>query len=187
MRLRSGEIVSRQRLNDGRVVTIRTPRLSDVDELMAFINGLVKEDAMILMNKPVKRKDEMIWLKGILEGLKTGKRVYLLAESNGKVVGGSDFAQGSGKSSHVGNFGISIRDGYRDIGLGTALANEVIKQAKRFGLKLIILEVYDCNPRAIHVYKKLGFREVGRIPNKLYHKRKYVGGIQMAKEISKFR
>jgi RimJ/RimL family protein N-acetyltransferase len=185
MHLRSGQIVSRPRLKDGSTVTIRTPRSGDVDELLAFINGLVKEDAMVLANKPFKRKEEVRWLRDTLKGLKTGKKIYLVAEVNGKIVGGTEITRDSGKSEHVGGFGISIKDGYRNAGLGTALANEVIKQAKKSGFKLVTLEVFECNPRAIHTYEKVGFRRVGRIPKKLYHKGRYVGGIQMAQEISR--
>ena len=182
--MKAGQIVSKLRLKDGCNVTIRTPRARDIDGFLALINGLVKEDAMILMDKPFKRKEEVLWLRNLLKELKTGKTIYLLAEVNGKIVGGTNVTKHLGKSKHVGGFGISIKDGYRDIGLGTTLAKEVIKQAKKSGLKLLLLEVFDQNPRAIHMYEKIGFREVGRIPKKLYHKGRYHSGIQMAKEIS---
>ncbi len=46
---------------------------------------------------------------------------------------------------------------------------ELIRQARKFGKKLALLEVFEPNSRARHVYEKTGFREVGRIPKKLLH------------------
>jgi ribosomal protein S18 acetylase RimI-like enzyme len=187
MPMKPGQVIAEPKLKDGSFVRIRAPMAHDLDGMLAFINGLVKENAMILADKPFKRKDESAWLRGVIKGIRTGKTIYLVAEADRKIVGGADINQQPGKSKHVGLFGISITKGYRDRGLGSILAREVMKQAKRSGLKLILLEVFDSNPRAIHLYEKVGFREVGRIPKKLYHLGEYHTGIMMAKEISKMK
>jgi putative acetyltransferase len=153
--------------------------------MRALINGLVKENAMVLADRPFKRKEESEWLRNVLKGMKSGRTIHLVAEADGRIVGSTGVERLPGKSRHAGMFGISVKDGYRDIGLGTALAGEAIKQAKRLGLKLVLLEVFDCNPRAIHTYKKIGFREIGRIRNKLYHAKRYHASILMVKEISR--
>ncbi|MGQ9514640.1 MAG: GNAT family N-acetyltransferase [Thermoproteota archaeon] len=44
----------------------------------------------------------------------------------------------------------------------------LIGEAKKMGPKILILKVFATNSRAIHVYKKVGFEEVGRIPNGLW-------------------
>lgn len=51
MHMKPDQIVSKLRLKDGSMVMIRTPRAVDVDEFLELINGLVKEDAMIMVNK----------------------------------------------------------------------------------------------------------------------------------------
>jgi RimJ/RimL family protein N-acetyltransferase len=185
MPIRPGQVVARLKLKDGSTAIVRAPRMSDLDGLLALINGLVKENAMILADKPYKRKDEAVWLRNLLKDLKAGKVVHLVAETDGGIVGSTTVNRQQGKSKHVGVFGIIIKGGYRNLGLGTAMSDATLGQARRAGLKLVLLEVFDSNPKARHMYEKLGFREVGRVPKKLYHKGEYHSGIMMAREISR--
>jgi RimJ/RimL family protein N-acetyltransferase len=46
------------------------------------------------------------------------------------------------------------------------------------------LEVFDTNERARHVYRKLGYEEVGRIPKAVSKDGWYFDSIIMAKEIT---
>jgi RimJ/RimL family protein N-acetyltransferase len=183
MHLKAGQTLAKKRLRDGIEVTLRTPRMEDLDDLLAYINALVKENVMTIMTKPPKRDEEARWLGGILADIETGKSVYIVAEIGGKVVANGNISFMTGKKAHVCTLGIAISKSYRDRGLGTILMNELIKQARKFGKKLILLDVFELNPRAKHVYEKVGFREVGRMPGMLFHKGKYQAGIMMAKEI----
>ncbi len=54
---------------------MRTPRRDDLGDLLKFINSLIKENAMILMTKPITKKEEAKWLANILTEIKTGKSV----------------------------------------------------------------------------------------------------------------
>lgn len=183
MHIKAGQVLSKHTLKDGTDVTLRAPRMEDLDDLLEYINSLVKENAMILMKKPIKRDVEARWLANSLVEIETGKSVYVTAEANGKVVANGSISFKDGKESHVCGLGIAISKGYRDVGLGTIIMKELVRQAKKFGKKLIVLEVFDSNPRAKHVYEKVGFREVGRIPKKLFYGGKYHAAVQMAKEI----
>jgi len=89
-----------------------------------------------------------------------------------------------GRSKHVGNLGISIRDGYRDIGIGTELMLEAEVQARRLGIKTIFLEVNATNERARHVYAKVGYSEVGCLPKAVLRDGEYIDLTMMAKEIA---
>lgn len=51
-------------------------------------------------------------------------------------------------------------------------------------LKILTLEVYSTNKRAIHVYEKLGFKETGRIPKGLFRNGKYIDQVVMVKELA---
>lgn len=100
-------------------------------------------------------------------------------------MGRSELRRRTGRhSQHVGNIGIGIRKEYRDIGIGTEMIRIMIAQAKTMGLKMIDLAVASSNKRAIHVYKKAGFKKTGRIPRFYYKDGKYFDEIIMAKEIT---
>jgi RimJ/RimL family protein N-acetyltransferase len=105
----------------------------------------------------------------------------LVAEVDGKVVANSEISQGAGPyDSHVGGIGIAIRDGFRDVGLGTEMMRTLIEQGKSMGLKVLTLCVFSTNDRATHVYEKLGFVKTGCVPRKFFKGGKYVDEVVMA-------
>jgi len=83
----------------------------------------------------------------------------------------------------VGVVGIGIRQGYRNVGIGTQRLGLLITKAKEMGLKILILWVFSTNKRAIHVYEKLGFKETGRYPKTIYRDGNYIDEIVMVLEI----
>ncbi|ABU81760.1 ribosomal protein S18-alanine N-acetyltransferase [Ignicoccus hospitalis] len=85
----------------------------------------------------------------------------LVAEVNGKVVGYAIAAKEVDKKLHLLNFAVDPQ--YRGLGIGSALLESLEKLAKKKGLKSIYLEVEEDNYRAMRLYKKMGFVEVGRI------------------------
>ena len=46
---------------------------------------------------------------------------------------------------------------------------------------MIILDVYEKNLPALNLYKRMGFKEVGRIPKAVYWKGEYIDDIKMAR------
>jgi ribosomal protein S18 acetylase RimI-like enzyme len=56
--------------------------------------------------------------------------------------------------------GLAVADDCQQKGVGQALARYVLAEARRLGVAAVRLTVDDDNPRARHVYFKLGFREV---------------------------
>jgi len=58
-------------------------------------------------------------------------------------------------------FAIIVDEKHRGKGIGSALMQEIVKQAKeRFHIEMLHLEVYKGNP-AIHLYERLGFKQYG--------------------------
>ena len=66
-------------LKNNKTLILRNPLVSDVDDLLSYINGLVEEDVMILRNKKVKRSDEVKWLNGLIKKIKNGEEIALVA------------------------------------------------------------------------------------------------------------
>ncbi|MFH1894605.1 MAG: GNAT family N-acetyltransferase [Patescibacteria group bacterium] len=162
----------------GKKITIRKISKNDLrnaKKLQDFINSFVDEDAQIMMNEKVLLEEERKWLKAKLESIKKRKAVFLIAEHNNTVAGTTGIDSGIWRQSHVGNFGITIKKGYRGIGLGTYLIEEIIKLAKKElkpKPKIIRLDVFPTNKPAIRLYRKCGFKKVAKIPRQIYFKGK---------------
>lgn len=158
----------------GKKITIRQlskKDLRNVKKFQDFINSFVDEDAQIMMNEKVSLKGEEKWLEVKLESIKKGKAVFLVAEHNGVIAGTIGVDSGIWRENHVGNLGITIKEGYRGIGLGTYLIKEIIKLAKKElqpKPKIIRLSVFPTNKPAIGLYHKCGFKKVARIPKQIY-------------------
>lgn len=168
---------------DGRTILLRKPRWDDLDGLLDFINSLVNEEAPINRTEEVSRSDQIEFLARRLSSIENGRIIQLVAKEEGKIVGNADVTKLSGRESHVGKLGIGVRSGYRRIGIATKLVEILIRQAKKERLKIILLAVYENNLPAIALYRKLGFKEVGRTPKGVYWKGKYIDDIRMAIEI----
>lgn len=181
--LKEGTVIRRFRARDGREVTLRAPRWSDLDDMLEFINSLVEEGADIMATEKMTRDEEVDWLERRLAAVEKDKIAAVVAEVEGKLVGQVEAAPKRGRSRHVGGLGISISQGYRDIGIGTELMKEAESQARRLGIEIITLEVFASNSRARHLYEKLGYRVVGCVPNAILKDGVYIDNIIMAKEL----
>ena len=72
-------------------------------------------------------------------------------------------AAGRKRISHVGGVAISIKRGYWHLGIGSIAMQSMIDFAKGTGeLRTLALEAHAENSRAIALYKRFGFVEVGR-------------------------
>ncbi len=168
---------------DGRKVTLRSLRWEDLDDCIEFINSLVDEGSDIAKETKVTRDEEADWLGKRLASVEKGELVDVVAEVDGKMVANAEIGRRRGNMSHVADFGIGIRAGYRGIGIGTELTRLLIEQAKRIGLKTIILDVFETNNTAKGLYAKAGFKESGRIPKGVYKNGKYIDLIRMVQEL----
>jgi len=181
--MKAGTILKELEARDGRKVTLRTPTWEDLDDMLDFINSLVEEEAMILMETKQTRDQEVDWLARALSNMEKDRQVRVVAEVDGRMVGQCEVALRAGRKSHVGTLGISVKQGYRDVGVGQELMREAERHAGRLGLEKIMLEVFATNDRAIHVYEKMGYRIVGRVPGEIKYKGDYVDGLYMIKDV----
>lgn len=168
--------------NDGRRVILRSIRWEDLDDCIEFINSLVEEEADILRDTKVSRQEEAEWLGRRLARIDKGEIIDIVAQVDGKMVANSEVEKRSGPMSHVGYLGIAIKSGYRGIGIGTKIMQALIEKSKKVGLKILVLDVHDTNETAKALYKKMGFREVGRIPKGICKDGKYIDLVRMTRE-----
>src|SRR5512136_319658 len=118
--MQAGKIIKTFTSKDGRNVALRTPRWEDLDDFLELINSLVDEKADIYITEKFTREAEAEWLTKALSLLEKDEQFLLAAEVDNKVVALSDFQVKEGDpSQHPGVLGIIVRNGYRDLGIGT--------------------------------------------------------------------
>jgi RimJ/RimL family protein N-acetyltransferase len=178
-----GKVLRRFPIIDGREVVLRTPKGEDLDDLMDLINSLVDEKAEISRTVKVTREEEAEWLSRMLARLEKDELFFLVAEVDGKLVASSDIQILHGDEKHVGVLGIAIKSGFRGLGIGTQMVETLSEQAAGLGLKILTLNVFATNKRAIHVYEKVGFIQTGTIPKKHFREDQYIDEVIMTKLI----
>ena len=183
--MKTGKILHRFTAKDGREVILRTPRWEDLDDLIELINSLIEEGADIEYDAKKTRDEEVDWLSRAIAQVEKGNTLHMVAEVDGKVVASSSVNKRRFScESHVGDLGILIKSGYREVGIGTEMMKTLIDQANIIGLGILTLTVFATNKRAIHVYEKVGFKETGRIPKGIVRNGKYIDRVIMTREIS---
>ena len=187
MKFETGKVHRKLLLDDGRECLIRWATWDDLEQLTAYINELAQEDAFVFYS-PVDKETletESKFLSGALTDGSLGIGSFLVVEVDGKIIGtGGVRIDESGKSRtrHRTTFGISILDGYRGKGIGSAMMEISIDHARNFleNISLITLTAFADNHPAINLYKKYGFVEVGRLEKAYYRQEKYWDEISMA-------
>ncbi|MFA5405908.1 MAG: GNAT family N-acetyltransferase [Candidatus Nanoarchaeia archaeon] len=162
---------------------IRKPKMSDAPALTKLMNDLVREEVFILVDSVITVAEERVRLRNRLKQINAGKSVSLIALDDKKIIASFGIMLEKGRSSHVGGFGIVIAKGYRGQGLGKELIVKIIDLAKERlkGLELIELGVFKDNKPAIKLYKKMGFKQVAVIKNRLKYKGRLTNEIIMHK------
>lgn len=158
----------------GRKVILRPLRKRDLGALTRFANNIAKERksnrelGIVSLEKRVTRAEEKEFLEKGLKGMKLRRYVCVAAFDGAKMVGNCDISgRRPGDVKHTGVLGIVILDGYRGEGLGERMIRTALEEAGKLGIWLVELEVFATNLRARRLYGKIGFREVGTIPEKI--------------------
>ena len=173
--------MDRIRLKDGRIAVVDfLGKDADPKEHLGFLNTLVKERSYIHFDRKATLKEEIEWIKTNAEGLRKKERFVLVARVDGKLAGNSGSFRGRLKERDNASLGIALAKEYRGLGLGEGLLRLNIRYTKKLlRPKNIYLSVFATNKRAQKLYRKLGFREIARLPKWINHYGKYVDLILM--------
>ena len=154
-------------LKDNRVCTLRSAAVSDAAAIIDFLR-ISNTETYFMLRYPEEvtlTEDEEI---GILKNWEdSSNKLFLLALIDGEIAGTCGIAPIAEylKTKHRGHFGISVKQKYWGLGIGSLLIREILSFAKENGFDQIELGVYADNLRAQKLYERFGFVEWGRLPN----------------------
>lgn len=176
----SNGIIKSFKSKKGNTVVFRYPTHNEFAPLWNFACDLAAEDTFIeLSGPPPTEEEEQKWFAQMIKDVSNGEAIYVHAYVNDRFIGNGRVLKGKYRHSHVGHMGISLVPEYREEGIGTELMKALIEEARTSGLRIIELSCFENNPRALHVYEKLGFQKIGIMPGAVAWKGGYVGEVKM--------
>jgi len=180
--MKAGQVLKKIKINKKDFI-IRYLKHEDVDDLLKVVNSLVEEKSMLGPQKKFSRAREEKWIKNILHKMLNKKAIYLVGQLDGQIIGSASVFKGKFiNRKHLGQVAVSLLPEYRGRGLGKRLIKKAISEAKKhLKTKIIKLNVYAENKKAIKLYKSLGFERVGKIKKGRYHFGRYIDLIIMVK------
>lgn len=168
----------------GNTVVVRTPVMEDIPAMTDYMNEISREDTFISFGgEQLSIEAETEYMKTVLQKIEKGEALKVFAFIGGEMVGNADITKEERRSKHVAILGITIKDGYREEGIGRELMNVLIEEAIHMDLRMLQLDCFANNPRAIHLYEKCGFQTVGKIPGKYFYRGGYIDSVVMVKEL----
>ena len=153
-------------LPNGKEVTIRSAVAEDAQKVKEHREATAAE-TYFMARYPEDGPFNLDRLKGNLESVAEDENDFLVSGFIGnEMIGdlGVTVVKPHIKFLHRGYLGMSIRQEYTGVGLGSFMMKLALEQAKENGFEQVELGVFSDNDRARHLYSKFGFKEYGINP-----------------------
>ncbi|HZS18233.1 MAG TPA: N-acetyltransferase [Candidatus Udaeobacter sp.] len=146
---------------------IRRATDADHDSIWKIFHSVVATGDTYAIDPDISRADALRYWCG------TDTDTYV-AESNGRITGTYILrANQAGGGSHVANAGFMVLPSARGRGVGRAMAEHCLNEARRRGFRGMQFNfVVSTNESAIRLWKQLGFKIVGTLPGAFRHPEK---------------
>jgi RimJ/RimL family protein N-acetyltransferase len=146
-------------LKDGRILAIREARVEDARAVLEYVEAASGETDFLTFGRgefELSEAEEEDYLRGCRE---SDNRLYLLGLIDDRIVSILTFSAGRrSRVRHSGEFGMSVRQQYWRLGIGSLMIDRLIDWARATGVvKKINLRVRTDNLRAIALYEGKGF------------------------------
>jgi RimJ/RimL family protein N-acetyltransferase len=165
-------------------IIIREAQAADAEQLLAHVQRLLHEPVRTAPLAPDEFTLSLEQERQILaDYAKTAIAIFLVAEVDGMLVGELTCKGGARQAlRHAVSLGMSVRQEWRNRGVGSRLLEQAIAWAQQSGIVTRIeLYVYARNQAAIHLYEKFGFEIEGRRRRAIYQDGAYVDDLIMAR------
>jgi GNAT superfamily N-acetyltransferase len=132
--------------------------VDDHAELFAAYSEIVRSKEGFPHASPLSREDfDDYWI--------AHSSAVWIARAGGKLVGAYYLKPNFvGKAAHIANAGYFVVESHRRKGLGRAMVEHSLPEARRLGFDALQFNLVFASNPARALYRQLGFMEVGRIP-----------------------
>jgi ribosomal protein S18 acetylase RimI-like enzyme len=140
-------------------VVVRPIQLTDIGSFAECVAEVIAERDYLAWQErfPIESTARFV-----AQNIRLGNPQFV-ADDGGRVVGWCDILRSTVPvHQHCGSLGMGALAPYRERGLGTRLIVSALSAAREIGMERVDLVVYARNARAAALYRKFGFREVGR-------------------------
>ncbi len=152
-------------LKSGEEIYLRHLKKSDIEGVWNNFNEVLKEGTYLPVLTPVKSEFEK---KSWYDTIKKEHEVCIVAvypklKTPYNILGQCEISNTEWEAAtHVGMLGIIVKQKYRDLRVGAHLIDYAVRESKKLNNKeKIILSCFSTNERALHLYKRLGFKVIG--------------------------
>lgn len=143
-------------------VHLRDAETSDLGTITEIHNDAVVHTTAIWNETAVDVDDRAAWLA---DRTRRGFPVIVAVDDTG-VLGYASYGDWRPHTGyrHTAEHSVYVRGDQRGRGIGRTLMRELITRARAQGLHVLVAGVDSTNTASIVLHEKLGFREVGRLP-----------------------
>jgi len=149
-------------LKNGEKAILRAPRREDGAEMCEYLRTMSSETEFVI--RYPEECTETVESEGeFLEKLNSSDlNMMIVCEVDGKIAGNCQIMfHGRIKTAHRATLAIGLTREYWELGIGSAMFDEMEKAARQRGCLQIELEFVEGNARARGLYEKKGFRITG--------------------------
>ena len=146
------------------MLNIRRATKDDCDEIWEIFHAVVATGDTYTFDPQISREDALAYW------LHPDAHTYV-AEHDRNIVGTYILkANQSGGGAHVANAAFMVAANARGLGVGRAMAEHCLSEARRFGFRAMQFNfVVSTNESALRLWRDLGFRIVGTLPGAFRH------------------
>jgi L-amino acid N-acyltransferase YncA len=148
-------------------LVIRPAEKADRDDIWKIFRATTAPADAFVYYPNTPRKEAMAYWFG------KGTRTYVAVRA-GRIVGSYILRPNRpGLGDHVSNAGFMVDPAGRGLGVGRAMGEHALNEARRLGYQAMQFNfVISTNESAVHLWQQLGFKIVGTLPGAFRHKTK---------------
>lgn len=144
--------------NGSSEIRLRSLDMSDVDNLLTWVNDPQVVGKFATFHEPLTREDEERYVHATLA---SKNDLVFSIEANGTYVGQAGIHEIEWRN-RKGRAALVIRSDFQGVGYGQAAMRELLRTVfTDYGIHKVFLIVDPNNERARHVYEKVGFKPEG--------------------------